>query len=111
MTYVVAEPCIQCKFTDCVAVCPADCFHEGKNYLVIDPAECIDCGACEPECPSSAIYAEDALPAEWADYARLNAALAQEWPVIAAKRDALPGADRFKDMKNKRKALELAPGP
>ena len=64
MAYIVAEPCINCKFTDCVAVCPVDCFYEGENFLVISPDECIDCGACEPECPVSAIFEEDDLP-DW----------------------------------------------
>ena len=75
MTFVVAEPCIACKFTDCVDVCPVDCFHEGKNFLVIDPDECIDCGACEPECPTTAIFAEDDLPEKWSEYTALNAQL------------------------------------
>ena len=58
MAHVVAEPCINCKYTDCVAVCPVDCFHEGVNFLVIDPETCIDCGLCAPECPTSAIDAQ-----------------------------------------------------
>ena len=64
MTHIVAEPCINCKFTDCVAVCPVDCFHEGTNFLVIDPEVCIDCGLCIPECPVQAIFTEDELPDE-----------------------------------------------
>ena len=105
MTFVVAEPCINCKYTDCVEVCPVDCFHEGKNILVIDPDECIDCGACEPECPTSAIYAEDDLPEKWADFKEINARLAAEWPVISTKQDALPGADDVKEAEGKRDQL------
>ncbi|MCC7385563.1 MAG: ferredoxin family protein [Deltaproteobacteria bacterium] len=111
MTFVVAEPCIRCKYTDCVDVCPVDCFHEGKNMLVIDPNECIDCGACEPECPTSAIFAEDDLPEKWAEYVELNARLAQEWPVINQKKDALPDADDWKTKEGKRGALIEKAGP
>jgi ferredoxin len=63
MTFIVLENCIKCKYTDCVEVCPVDCFHEGPNFLVIDPDECIDCTLCEPECPINAIVAEDDIPA------------------------------------------------
>ena len=73
MAYVVADPCVKCKYTDCVAVCPVDCFYEGKNSLAINPDECIDCGACEPECPTTAIFEESELPAKWAVYKDLNA--------------------------------------
>jgi ferredoxin len=73
MTYVVGEACIKCKYTDCVAVCPVDCFYEGVNTLVINPDECIHCGACEPECPTNAIYDEDDLPEKWKAYKDLNA--------------------------------------
>src|SRR5438046_9537007 len=73
MTYVVAEPCIKCKYTDCVEVCPVNCFYEGKNFLVIHPDECIDCGACEPVCPTKAIFPESDLPEKWAEYTALNA--------------------------------------
>lgn len=62
MTHVVTDACIRCKYTDCVDVCPVDCFKEGPEYLVIDPDECIDCAVCIPECPANAIYAEDDLP-------------------------------------------------
>lgn len=105
MAFVVAEPCINCKYTDCVEVCPVDCFHEGKNILVIDPDECIDCGACEPECPTSAIFSEDDLPPKWADFKEINAKFASDWPVISAKQDAMPGADDVKDTEGKRDAL------
>lgn len=73
MAYVVADPCVKCKYTDCVAVCPVDCFYEGKNSLAINPDECIDCGACEPECPVNAIFPDSSVPAEWAAYGGLNA--------------------------------------
>src|SRR5207237_8124851 len=74
MAFVVAEPCIACKYTDCVAVCPVDCFYEGANFLVIHPDECIDCGACEPVCPTKAIFPEDDLTDKWKEYPALNAA-------------------------------------
>ena len=73
MTYVVADACVKCKYTDCVDVCPVDCFHEGPNFLVIDPEECIDCTLCVAECPVEAIFAEEDLPQEWRAYAQVNA--------------------------------------
>ena len=82
MTFVVTDNCIKCKYTDCVEVCPVDCFHEGPNFLVIDPEECIDCTLCEPECPANAIYSEDDVPEGQADYVELNAVLSKHWPVI-----------------------------
>jgi ferredoxin len=88
MTFVVTEQCIKCKYTDCVEVCPVDCFHEGPNFLVIDPEECIDCTLCEPECPVEAIFAEDDLPAEQAHFLGLNKDLSRKWPVITEKKDA-----------------------
>ena len=72
MTFVVGEDCINCKHTDCVEVCPVDCFYEGPNFLVIHPDECIDCGVCEPECPVEAIFEEDAVPEQWTDYIKKN---------------------------------------
>ena len=72
MTYVVTEVCIKCKYTDCVEVCPVDCFYEGENMLVIHPDECIDCGACESVCPVSAIFPEDAVPDKWKNYIEMN---------------------------------------
>jgi ferredoxin len=110
MTYVVAEPCIKCKYTDCVDVCPVDCFYEGENFLVIHPDECIDCGACVPECPTEAIFDEQELPAKWAEYVEINARLALEWPNITARKDALPDADQWKTVEKKREHLsESAP--
>jgi ferredoxin len=91
MTFVVAQPCIKCKHTDCVTVCPVDCFHEGSEMLVIDPEECIDCGACEPECPQSAIFSESDVPDQWQDFVVLNAKRSKEWPVLTEKRVPLAG--------------------
>jgi NAD-dependent dihydropyrimidine dehydrogenase PreA subunit len=77
VTYVISEPCIDVKDRSCVDVCPVDCIHEVGRMLVIDPTECIDCGACEPECPVEAIFPEDALPLKWEAFAALNAAWAE----------------------------------
>lgn len=95
MTYVVTENCIQCKYTDCVDVCPVDCFHEGPNFLVIDPDECIDCTLCVAECPAEAIFAEDDVPVDQRAYITLNAELAKLWPSIVEKKAALPDADAW----------------
>ncbi|RUQ39875.1 MAG: ferredoxin family protein [Candidatus Competibacteraceae bacterium] len=106
MTFVVTENCIKCKYTDCVEVCPVDCFHEGPNFLVIDPDECIDCTLCEPECPAQAIFAEDDLPAGQEQFLTLNAELAKQWPVITEKKDALPDAADWDGKPDKVQYLE-----
>lgn len=106
MTFVVGDNCVRCKYTDCVEVCPVDCFHEGPNFLVIDPDECIDCTLCEPECPAEAIFAEDDLPAGQEHYLELNAELAKQWPVLSEKKDALPDADEWNGVEDKLKYLE-----
>jgi ferredoxin len=106
MTYVVAEACIKCKYTDCVDVCPVDCFHEGPNFLVIDPEECIDCTLCVAECPVEAIFAEDDVPDDQRAYVALNAELAKEWKVIIESEDALPDADEWAGVKDKLQYLE-----
>jgi ferredoxin len=110
MAYIVAEPCIKCKYTDCVEVCPVNCFYEGANFLVIHPDECIDCGACEPVCPTKAIYPESDLPEKWAEFKGINSEYASKWPNIAEKKEALPTAEEFKDKEGKRPMLELNPG-
>ena len=106
MTFVVVEDCIMCKHTDCVEVCPVDCFHEGPNFLVIDPDECIDCTLCEPECPIDAILSEDDLAPEQEMYLELNAELSQDWPVINQRKDSLPAADEWAGKPDKLKLLE-----
>ena len=109
MPYVVTEPCIKCKFTDCVAACPVDCFREGENFLVIDPDECIDCGACIPECPTEAIFEETELPEKWAEYVDINANLSGLWPEITDKKDAPDDAEDWKAVEEKREQLSEAP--
>jgi ferredoxin len=106
MTHVVTESCIKCKYTDCVDVCPVDCFREGPNMLVIDPDECIDCAVCIPECPVNAIYAEEDVPEGQRDFTALNVELARAWPSITDKKEPLPDADAFKDVKDKLGYLE-----
>ena len=132
MAYIVADPCVKCKYTDCVAVCPVECFYEGKNSLVIHPDECIDCGACEPECPTTAIFEESALPEKWKPYVELNAVLSgakapgeadtegwpepvvasvqgadfEVWPVITETKDALPEADAHAQEEDKLSAFD-----
>ena len=135
MPYIVADPCVKCKYTDCVDVCPVSCFYEGVNTLVIHPDECIDCGACEPECPTTAIFEEDELPEKWNAYTTLNAVYSgaeevgdvdtegwpqhlidaaesgdfEVWPVIDAKKDALDGADDLADTEDKIGDFDPAP--
>ena len=101
MTYVVVESCIKCKYTDCVDVCPVDCFREGPNMLVIDPDECIDCTLCVAECPVEAIFAEDDVPENQRAFLQLNAELSKVWPTITEKKDAPADADDWKDKKDK----------
>jgi ferredoxin len=106
MAFVVTENCIKCKFTDCVDVCPVDCFHVGPNFLVIDPDECIDCTLCEPECPANAIHAEDELPEGQEIFIELNAELSKIWPIITEVQDALPDADEWNGKEGKLALLE-----
>ena len=106
MTYVVTDNCIRCKYTDCVEVCPVDAFREGPNFLVIDPDECIDCDVCVPECPAEAIYAEDDVPGDQAEFIKLNAELAVSWPVITQGKDPLPDAAEWDGVEDKLQYLE-----
>ena len=106
MTFVVTENCIKCKFTDCVEVCPVDCFHEGPNFLVIDPDECIDCTLCEPECPAEAIFSEDEMPDGQEGMLELNAELSRIWPVITEAADPPPDADDWNGKQGKLGLLE-----
>ena len=106
MTFVVTENCIKCKYTDCVDVCPVDCFHEGPNFLVIDPEECIDCTLCEPECPAEAIFSEDDLPDNQSEYLQINEELSLVWPVISEKKDPLPDAEEWDGKTDKTPLLE-----
>jgi len=134
MAYVVADPCVKCKYTDCVAVCPVDCFYEGENSLAINPDECIDCGACEPECPTTAIFEESELPAKWAVYKDINALVSgakevgdvttdswpkhlqdlvgsfEKWPNITEQKPKMDGADEAAKEENKIAALSLRGG-
>ena len=106
MTYVVTESCVKCKYTDCVDVCPVDCFREGPNMLVIDPDECIDCTLCVAECPVEAIFAEDDVPTEQKDFIGLNAELSKVWKPIVERKPAPDDADEWKDVKEKRHLIE-----
>lgn len=106
MAHVVTDACIACRYTDCVDVCPVDCFHAGPNFLVIDPDECIDCAVCIPECPVEAIYAESDVPAEHAAFIELNSELARVFPVIAAREQPLPDHEQWKTRSGKLEFLQ-----
>ncbi len=106
MAYVVTEACIKCKYTDCVDICPVDCFREGPNFLVIDPDECIDCTLCVPECPAEAIFAEDDVPENQRAFIALNAELASKWPAIIERKAPPPDADEWKGVGDKLRLLQ-----
>jgi ferredoxin len=106
MTYVVTEGCIKCKHTDCVEVCPVNCFHEGPNFLAIDPAECVDCGLCVPECPVDAIVSDQDSHANMEFWLDLNKRLSTKWPVILEQKAALPDAEDWKNTPDKLALLE-----
>ena len=135
MAYIVGDPCVKCKYTDCVEVCPVNCFYEGENFLVIHPDECIDCGACVPVCPTTAIFEQDELPEKWKPYIDINAVLSgakkpadadtegwpahlidavkgptfKVWPNISEQKDAMPGADDLAKEENKIGELSANP--
>ena len=107
MTYIVNDACIGCKYTDCVEVCPVDCFYEGENMLVIHPDECIDCGVCEPECPVEAIVPDTEPDTEtWVAHNRMYSG---EWPNITRKGDVPSDAKDWDGKKDK--AAQLSPNP
>lgn len=106
MTYLVTDNCIRCKYTDCVEVCPVDCFHEGPNFLAIDPNECIDCGVCVPECPAGAIVADNDKTVDTVLWKDINTRLSEKWPVITKRKDPLPDADNWNGKDNKLDLLE-----
>lgn len=109
MTHVVTDNCIKCKFTDCVEVCPVDCFYEGENMLVIHPDECIDCGVCVPECPAEAIF-PDTEPEAEPQWLELNAEFADKWPNLTRKRPTMPDADALNGIPGKLKDFSPEPG-
>ena len=106
MTYLVTDNCIKCKHTDCVTVCPVDCFHEGPNFLAINPDECIDCGVCVPECPVDAIVPDNDVNTDTVFWLDVNTRLSSKWPVITQKKDPLPDADQWDGVPNKIDLLE-----
>ncbi len=106
MTYVVTESCVKCKYTDCVDICPVDCFKEGPNMLVIDPDECIDCTLCVAECPVEAIFAEDDVPDGQQEWIALNKELAAGWKPLIARKPAPRDADQWAKVKDKKHLLE-----
>ena len=111
MTYVVGENCINCKHTDCVEVCPVDCFYEGPNFLVIHPDECIDCALCEPECPVDAIFPDDTLPSDQEQFLKINTLLSEHWPNITRKKEAMDGAEKADGQPNKLALLDMGDTP
>jgi len=106
MTYLVTENCIKCKHTDCVEVCPVDCFYEGPNFLVINPDECIDCGVCVPECPIDAIVPDNDVNTNIVFWTEINGRLSKKWPVITKRKAALPDAEEWNGKPNKLDLLE-----
>lgn len=104
MSHYVTESCIMCKYTDCVNVCPVDCFHQGPNFLVIDPSECIDCGVCIPECPVDAIVDDNTIKDK--SWIEINTRLSKVWPVITKQKPPLDSAEEYKNIKDKRHLLE-----
>ena len=107
MTYIVNESCINCKYMDCVEVCPVDCFYEGENMLVIHPDECIDCGVCEPECPAEAILPDTEGGLE--KWMEINATYAAQWPNLTTKKDQPADAEKYRDEKDK--FIHFSPKP
>ena len=111
MTYIVNEKCVNCRFTDCVDVCPVDCFYIGQNTIVIHPDECIDCGVCEPECPADAIVPDTDMTPDLAKWLQFNTEMAEIWPNITEKIDQLPDADEWNGKEGKAELVSREPGP
>ncbi len=109
MSFVVTEICVNCKFTDCVEVCPVDCFYEGPNMVVIHPDECIDCGLCEPACPIGAILSEDELSANERHFIDLNRKHAEKWPNLTKPKATLFDTEYWKNQINKHNLIEDYP--
>lgn len=107
MAFVVTDNCILCKYTDCVAVCPADAFYEGPNFLAINPNDCIDCDLCPTECPAGAIYQEDEVPEDQKDFIKLNAELSETWPRITEVKEPLQEAKKWDGVPLKIQYLEV----
>lgn len=106
MTYLVTENCINCKHSDCVEVCPVDCFHEGPNFISINPDECIDCGVCVPECPVGAIVPDNDTNVDVEYWLEVNRRTSKKWPVITVKKEPLPDHELWNGKPDKRKLLE-----
>lgn len=106
MAFIVLDNCIKCKYTDCVEVCPVDCFYEGPNFLAIHPDECIDCALCEPECPAEAIVSEDEVPEDQQEFIALNLELSEQWENISERKEALPDAEEWNGVEGKLQYLE-----
>lgn len=109
MTYLVTDNCIKCKHTDCVTVCPVDCFYEAENFLAINPEECIDCGVCQPECPVDAIVPDTALGNDLQKWLNINIEASRGAPVITQKKDALPDAEQWNGVPNKYEQFGIIP--
>ncbi len=108
MAFYVTENCIKCKHTDCVEVCPVDCFYEGSNFLAINPDECIDCALCEPECPIDAICSEDELPEDQQKFIKINSEGAEKWPNITQQKPPMPDAEKWDGVANKLQYLDMS---
>lgn len=106
MTFVITENCIKCKYTDCVEVCPVDCFYEGPNFMTINPDECIDCALCEPECPVKAIFSEEDVPENQKQFIEINARLSKIFPNITHRKQPLPDAEKWDGVPDKLQYLE-----
>lgn len=106
MAYIVGDACVNCKHTDCVQVCPVDCFYEGPNFLAIDPEVCIDCGLCEPECPVGAIYSEEEVPADQKNYIEINVTYSAKWPNITEVKESPADADKWAEVVGKEHLIE-----